>query len=275
MLASKTPERGLAGPQHRRARLIFSVTSKQLQRWIRHPLTIAIVGFLLTGILGALFTQWLDSRAKRLEAEHVRQSRQLELEAAAHARAVEAVIELANLINERRTRAVLVGSAIYRHSTSKEIEARKWAYDDIYVRWNTKLDGLLLSIRDQIFRQVGNRDYETYIQALTHQMNLGKADNKWNAPWQVGYLTLMDDCVTDAFDAFEHQSNVNYESEAIAALDRCHFNEMNLKLLRCSGTMLESLYAVVNLGGKDAITKKIDSDSMPIKAACDPLSPDT
>jgi len=222
---------------------------------LRHPLTITIIGFLLSGIIGVSFTNWLNSTAKSRE-----------LEAALHRRAVNAVIELADLMHERRTRAVLVASAIYRGSSIKEVEARKWSYDDVYVRWNTKLPGILLGIRDQVFKKFGLDEFEDYISALTHQGNLGHTLPDSSAIWQVGYLTLMDSCITDAFDAY-----VSGKLTSSAILDNCHFNFLNTGVLKCSTTMLDSLHKIINT--QDASNTTPQTDALSIREDCDPLSP--
>src|ERR1051325_6027027 len=99
---------------------------KPFSALLAHPLTLTFIGFLLTGVLGTLLVKFFDNLSKEREIEQTR-----------HTRAVDAVIELSTLINDRRTRAVLVASAIVRRASSKEIEARKLAYDEAYVRWNS------------------------------------------------------------------------------------------------------------------------------------------
>jgi hypothetical protein len=75
-------------------------------------------------------------------------------------RGVVAIHEIADLINERRTRAVMVSSATKRHFPA-EAEARKAAYDEGYVRWNTKEDSILNEIQEFLAVAVpgGNRGY--------------------------------------------------------------------------------------------------------------------
>jgi Na+/glutamate symporter len=70
----------------------------------RHPLTVAVVGFVLTGIIGAGFTWWLESASKAREGEREQRQKALELEAASRARAIEAVREVTDLVHERTPR---------------------------------------------------------------------------------------------------------------------------------------------------------------------------
>ena len=222
-----------------------------------HPLTLTVVGFVLTGVIGAVFTWWLNSLSTEREIERSDRVRRVQLDAAAHT----------DLINERRTRAVLVASSIYRGAAITEAEARKTAYDDVYVRWNTKLPSVSLRIREEIFKQLTPTEYEGYIQALTHQMALGhKVANASSAAKPEGYLTLMDACVTDAFDAYE-KNRADDGKSAVAILDKCDFSDMNIRLDRCSELMVESLYRIVN-SIPGAPKKSVDSDA--IKTACDP-----
>ena len=241
--------------------------SQHRRRFFSHPLTITVVGFVLTGVIGAVFTWWLNSLSTEREIERGDRVRIAQLDAAAHTRAVEAVKELTDLINERRTRAVLVASSIYRGAAITEAEARKTAYDDVYVRWNTKLPSVSLRIREEIFKQLSPTEYEGYIQALTHQMALGhKVANASSAAKPEGYLTLMDACVTDAFDAYE-KNRADDGKSAVAILDKCDFSGMNIRLDRCSELMVESLYRIVN-STPGAPRKPVDSGA--IKTACDP-----
>ena len=136
----------------------------------------------MTGVIGAAFTWWLNTLSGARDVEVARR-----------ARAAEAVREITDLINERRTRAVLVAYAIHRKSSQTEVEARKTAYDDVYVRWNTKSQSISLRIRD-ISQQLAPSDYEGYISALTNEVALDSESK--------GLLTQMDTCVTNAFDAY-------------------------------------------------------------------------
>ena len=241
--------------------------SPQFRSALRHPLTITIVGFVLTSVIGVYLASHLDSLSKAHEAEHGR-----------HARAVEAVIELSDLINERRTRAVLVATAIKRRSALKEVEARKSVYDEIYVRWNTKLEGLFLRILDEASNQTATADYGRYIEKLTHQESLGDAPA---AVWRVGYLTLMDSCLTSAFDSYGklfdsyEQVQPGDHKIAIQVLDACHFDDMNVRLIACSTAMVQSLYKAVTKNDPKSVPYDGPLNGIDIKSACSPLFPPT
>jgi hypothetical protein len=247
----------------------------QLSEVTRHPLVITIVGFMLTGIVGAGFTWWLHSLSSEREIERTQRERRVDFEAASRARAIEAVREVTDLINERRTRAILVASAIYRQSSQAETETRKWSYDDVYVRWNTKAQSISLRIRE-IFKKLAPTDYEGYLNALHHQMALGDPTppmSDENNSRHEGLLTLIDACITDAFDAYRRDKFENATS-ALKILNSCNINTLNLKLIGCSNVMADSLYVIVNTLDSEptSVDNKIRTDSVNIKAACNPRS---
>jgi hypothetical protein len=240
----------------------------QLAEVARHPLVITIVGFMLTGIVGAGFSWWLNSLATARETERVERARTAEFDAAGRVRAIDAVREITDLINERRTRAILVASAIYRRSSAAETEARKWAYDDVYVRWNTKSQSISLRIRE-IFKKLAPTEYEGYLHALTHQVALGRPLSDENRPQREGLLTLIDACITEGFDAYRRDKFENAAS-AENILNSCDVNTLNLKLIGCAYTMADSLYVIVNTLNSEStfVEEKIRTDSENIKRAC-------
>jgi hypothetical protein len=129
--------------------------------------------FCAHGIVATTFSKWLD---------HLAQER--ERNSSAQARAVESVKEVTNLLYERLTRAVLLSSAIQREAREPEILARKAAYDDVYVRWNSTL----LSNQFRMREISGSSLYSEYE---------GYFDSKM-AP----LLKAADKCLTAAFDTY-------------------------------------------------------------------------
>ena len=100
------------------------ISWERLAEASRHPLVLTLVGFILTGILGAGLTWRLNDISRERDEERTTQEH-----------AIAAVQEIVDLINERRTRAIVLAYAI-RRSSEEETKARKAAYDDVYVRWN-------------------------------------------------------------------------------------------------------------------------------------------
>jgi hypothetical protein len=226
----------------------------------RHPLVLTLVGFILTGILGAGLTWKLNSIANGREAER-----------AAQARAAEAVREITDLINERRTRAILVAYAISR-SSGAEVQARKASYDDVYVRWNTKTQSIALRIREML-RRSSPAEYENYFNSLTVKLSLAfdtRGVSEQARPGSVALLSKLDDCITKAFDVFR-KSNFENSSPAIDVLKACRVDEIDDHIINCSSIMGDSLYALVNdLHDNEQIGKRIQKDGKLIKDACEP-----
>jgi hypothetical protein len=245
---------------------------KELAEASRHPLVITIIGFILTGIGGAGFTWWLNSLSNARDVQRVAEVRRAEFEAAGRARDVEAVREVTDLINERRTRAMLVASAIHRRSSGAEIESRKAAYDDVYVRWNTKAQSISLRIRE-IFKALAPSAYEGYINALTNEIALGHrtAASRQTEPQHQGLLTLMDTCITNAFDAYR-RDRFEDTTDAVKVLSDCDIDEIDFRLIDCSRIIADSLFVIVNTLDQKFGEKKIRTDAADIKGACSPPS---
>jgi hypothetical protein len=220
---------------------------QKLDAGLRHPLTLTIVGFFLTGMLGTYITTLLhNTEAERAATEARRE------------RGIAAIHEIADLVNERRTRAVMVSSAIKRHSPA-EAEVRKAAYDDVYTRWNTKEDSILNQIQEFLKFAVprGNRDYinnyaQSFRLALTSDYAPGAREGGQRADRsQGGLLSQMDDCITNAFDDYR-RSKFDDPEPAKATLLACKFSELDDRMIDCTHMLTEQLYDIINhLGDAD------------------------
>jgi hypothetical protein len=163
----------------------------------RHPLFLTIMGFLLTGILGGLLTYYLNNQNHKQEIENSTRNN-----------ALAAVSDLSDVVNERRECAELVISSIQRGAPEVEVDARKSAYDEAYIRWNVKVLGDLLRIRAGL-GQSYKSSYETYIDGLTNfNMLLSAADPSKPPPEHAipGLRSVMDTCLTNAFDKYRLNS---------------------------------------------------------------------
>jgi hypothetical protein len=187
---------------------------------------------------------------------------------------VEAVREITDLINERRTRAMLVASSIYRHAEESEIEQRKTAYDEVFVRWNSKAQSVALRIREMFKQTAPEIDYESYFNALTHETLLGSRSK--SSTGKVGLLTIMDQCITDAFDRYRQDGFLD-SSNAKVILSQCEtgtyrldIDALNFELIHCTIVLGDSLFFVVNTSDLPNFEEKIHEDSKSIKDACTP-----
>jgi hypothetical protein len=214
---------------------------QKLDAIFRHPLTLTLVGFLLTGLVGTYITTLLhNAETERAVADARRE------------RGISAIREIAELVNERRTRAVMVSSAIKRHSPT-EAEARKVAYDEVYVRWNTREDTVLNSIQEflKIAAPHGNKSYvddyaRSFRAALTSEHAQGPRVGDLRADRsQGGLLSQMDGCITNAFDDYRRNKFADPES-AKATLQACRFDDLDDRMIDCTHMLTEQLYVIIN-----------------------------
>lgn len=173
--------------------------TSRLGEVLRHPLVVTLFGFFCTGILGTYLTWWLAYRSHLDDTEaSIRNS------------AVAAVSDISDLVNERRTRGELVISAVRRGAPESEVVARKVAYDEAYVRWNTKVPGDLLRVR-AMFHWSRSR-FERYIDGLTnanvllHGIDAGVLLHRQQLAPNHGLFSIMDACITRAFDSYRVNS---------------------------------------------------------------------
>ena len=210
----------------------------RLASWLdnvfRHPLFLAVIGFLLTGILGGSLTYWFNSQTQKHEIQNSTRNN-----------ALAAVGDLSEVVNERRERAALVISSIRRGAPEEEIDARKREYDEAYVRWNAKVLGDLLRIRAGLGLSYKSSD-EKYIDSLTNFDSLisGNEANKSPAG-QRGLLSLMDTCLTKAFDKYRLNS-FKVSPEVSGIIVDCKFDRLYSQTISCFATIVESLYGAVD-----------------------------
>ena len=206
---------------------------------LRHPLFLALVGFVFTGILGGYLSYWFND-----------QNQKHEIEATTRISALAAVSDLSDLVNERRERAVLVISSIRRGAPESEINARKLAYDEAYIRWNAKVPGDLLRIRAGLGLSYKS-SYEKYIDGLanfnimlygTDQIKLLNGQQISPNP---GLISIMDACLTQAFHAYRMNS-FKTSPEILNIVADCKFYKIYSQFIRCFSTIAESLYSAVN-----------------------------
>ncbi|MEO1424068.1 MAG: hypothetical protein AAFV09_12975 [Pseudomonadota bacterium] len=114
--------------------------------WLKHPLLLTLVAFLLTTILGTAFDRVL--REREMAAEYREEDRASVLAMEADARA--AVQDIVRIAYERSLALDLLRSAILRGAAA-EAEARKASYDASYMTWN-----IALPENVQRLRQISN-----------------------------------------------------------------------------------------------------------------------
>jgi F0F1-type ATP synthase membrane subunit b/b' len=89
---------------------------------ISSPLVVVFVAFVLSGVLGTLFSNWISDRQSDIE----------KLRLAAESRRA-AVQNLSRYMYERRARAEMLASSLRRNASKDEMKERKRLYDEAYV----------------------------------------------------------------------------------------------------------------------------------------------
>jgi hypothetical protein len=174
----------------------------------RHPLTIVVISFLLTVVLGALLTQWIARETKlaeqnRAEVENNKTG----------------VQNLSRYIYERRTRAVMLHSAILRQAQLEEIKERKRLYDDAYVRWNSNVQANSFMIRDVL-----KGETYSFIESAVQTILVEKI------------FSPLDKCLTLAYD------EVASGRSGTKIVEECKAAELLGRSLRCGYIIPNELY---------------------------------
>lgn len=196
-------------------------------RFLRHPLMLTIVGFLLTVGIGGFYDSVLENR-KQAAAERLV--------------AMDAVHGLVQAAAERRERGSLVVSGIRRDLAPDRLHDRKSAYDVAYIGWNTNLIPRLSALRHYLDSDQQN-DFEI-------QMNLNFF------PW----MGAADNCLTRAYDVVQSQAP-DRSALAQEILANCNgprdipdikasysFSEISRALHGCEIAVVETLAVTVRRG---------------------------
>jgi hypothetical protein len=198
-----------------------------------------MLGFIFTGVLGAYLTYRFND-----------QTQQHEIERSTRNNALAAVSDLSDLVNERRERAILVVSSIRRGAPEVEINARKLAYDEAYIRWNAKVPGDLLRIRAGLCL-LYRSSYERYIDGMTNFNIMLKGTDPLTllhgqqiSP-NPGLLSIMDACLTQAFDAYRLNS-FKISADVSKIISDCKLSKVYSQSISCFSAIAESLYSAVN-----------------------------
>jgi hypothetical protein len=239
---------------------VSAESKSRLAELSRHPLVVTLVGFLCTGLLGGYLTWWLNYR------DH-----QHDMETSIRNSAIAAVSDISELVNERRTRGNLVVSSIRRGAPETEAVARKTAYDEAYIRWNSKVPGDLLRIRAGL--HLSRSRYEKYIDSLTnanillHGLDVD-AHMLMHGPRlgaNPGLFSIMDACLTRAFDAYRVNS-FTPSDQISAILSSCKFSEVYMRSIECFAIIAEAMYLAVNEIG----VPSVPVSDQPVIEACKP-----
>jgi hypothetical protein len=196
----------------------------------RHPITIAVIGFVLTGVLGAFLSSWITIHQKSIEREHSdREARKT------------AVQNLSRYIYERRSRAEMLASALRRNASLDEIRDRKKLYDEAYVKWNTNNQANLFLVREVL-----REDEYTLFESIIEFTLVGKI------------LAPMDSCLTRAYDG-----KLNNE-DPLNIIENCKMRALIQQALDCGYAITDELYKLSgDVTNRSSAKTEIDNRCLP------------
>jgi hypothetical protein len=180
------------------------------EHWSRHPLTLTLVGFILTSIVGGALSQCYEKA--RLNTEN-----QLQLQADRK----KALVSFTRLVYERRTRSAMLVSALRANRPFNEVADKKRLYDGTFVEWNTSLQANLWQIRDM----VSAADYSVFENDVESLL--------------VERLKAVDICVSDAYDRYLQKHNVT------ASFIQCKMDALLQSTLDCGYAITNELYKLL------------------------------
>jgi hypothetical protein len=174
---------------------------------LEHPLTLVIVSFVLTGLIGT----GISLIFQRNEAQRERQRQDAQSEQERDIRHYEtstrAIVAFSDSIYSRYVRAGLLKSALARRASVKEILHRKELYDEALVSQESQVLGMHLLIREAL-REQDYDDFERYYQfglkprlSLLDKVLTKLVDEYVNDP--ISTKTTLDShlpCVTELYD---------------------------------------------------------------------------
>ncbi len=205
-------------------------------RFSRHPLTLMVVGFLLTGVVGTVVSN-------RFSASERERERFLQVTEARRA----AIQDFARTLYERRGRADLLANAVRRRAGPAELRERKRAYDETYLKWERDLQANLFMIR-------GALESDEYTSAE------GDVETRL-AP----LLRQLDNCVTAAYDR-QLQGG-----DGGAELQRCGYADALSRSRACAYAVTDQLFRMAVRtsppGGEEAARLR-EAARAAIDAAC-------
>ena len=233
---------GYRPTSNRPSNLAYSAPAKRFS-------ALEVLRFLLTATLGAVLTGLFTLLTHNEDTR-----------ATTRNNAIAAVTEISDLISERRERAVLVASAIRRNAPESQVALRKSAYDEAYIKWNTKVPGDILRMRAGLPESY-RCNYQRYIDGMTNASILALADtcsslmHPENFLATPGILSILDACVTRAADTYTSKIDM----EAIATIQKCAFFRNYNTAISCFASVSEVLYdgvAEIQVAANDRISEE-------------------
>lgn len=182
---------------------------EDLKELSRHPLIIVIISFMLSGIVGAVISNFFNK--KELERNHLFQITAIRRSS---------IQDFSRLIYLQRSRADMLESSFRRSADIEEIKERKKLYDDAFVEWNSKLQSNLFLIRNV----VNAHNYSMFEQNVEFHL--------------VPIFQGIDNCLTQAYDKrLQNQDPTSF-------LKKCKTNRLLQVSLDCSYAITDELFTI-------------------------------
>ncbi len=202
----------------------------------RHPLTVVVFGFLLTGVAGTLFSNYYnDKQIERDRFFKITAARRL------------AIQDFARLIYHRRTRAAMLASSFLRLAPLEEVKERKRLYDDAFVDWDSRIQANLFLIRS-VMESEGYSNFEYHVEFRL-----------------VPIFREIDKCLTQAYD----QRLINESPQE--TLKSCQIRTILQHSLDCSYAITDQLFRIaapIEPLSSDEIERRLERANTEVINSC-------
>jgi len=210
-------------PKHEKNEVIHVVLKKPPDRprskW-EHPLTLLVVGFLLSGVLGTWITMTVQSREAERESVRREDDARRDKELRHYESSTKAVVDFSNALYLRYVRAGMLKSALARASSPDEIRQRKLQYDEALVQQESTVLSSHLLFREALKEQ----DYDD-----------------WEADYQYGLkprLSNLDKQLTELTDEYLRHP---HRSNPASARMRC-VNDLYDQTRKCDSAIVNAIF---------------------------------
>jgi hypothetical protein len=123
-----------------------------------HPLTLLFIGFLFSGVLGAMISMTVQSQLATRERERQTNDAQRAEDTRRYQSSTKALTDFSNALYLRYVRAGMLKSALTRQTSATEIRHRKELYDEALV----EQEGTVLSSHLLIREALKEQDYDDW-----------------------------------------------------------------------------------------------------------------
>jgi hypothetical protein len=200
-----------------------------------HPLTLLVIGFLLTGVVGTGISLSFRSRQASQERDRQENDAKREMETRHYEASTKAVVDLSNALYLRYVRAGMLKSALSRGAPVGDVQRRKELYDEALVQQEATVLTSHLLIREALVEQ----DY-----------------NYWERKYQYALkprLSLMDKELTDITDTYVRQR----KSGQLPASRFSCTNQLYEEVRVCDATLVNAIFRSLSskqyLSGKTVV----------------------